>query len=89
MVSQMRLISPDISANAPSTRPPLYFLSAVTIGLSERDKRPFRSLMLAARYGVFRTPARFSPSNKTTGAKNNCAGASMGGLAWCLFLVVV
>jgi len=39
MMSQMLLTSPDISANAPitktSTRPPLYLLSAVTIGPSE------------------------------------------------------
>ena len=38
MVPQMRLTSPDIPANAPvtkaSTRPPLYPLSAVTIGPS-------------------------------------------------------
>ena len=39
MISQMRLTSSDISANAPttktSTRPPLYLMSAVAIGPSE------------------------------------------------------
>ena len=52
-MSQMRLTFPGISANAPttkiSTRPPLYLLSAVTIGRSEPGKWPLTSSVLAAR----------------------------------------
>ena len=53
MMSQMRLTSYDISANAPttktSTRPPFYLLSAVAIGLSEPGGWPLSSPILAAR----------------------------------------
>ena len=53
MMSQMRLTSPDISANAPitktSTRPPLCLLSAVTICPSEPGGWPLSSSILAAR----------------------------------------
>ena len=53
MMSQMRLTSSDISANAPttksSTRPPVYLLSAVTISPSEPGGWPLSSLILAVR----------------------------------------
>ena len=55
MMSQMRLTSSGISANAPttktSTRPPLFLLSAVAIGLSEPSGWPLSSSTLAARLG--------------------------------------
>ena len=51
MMSQMRLTSPDISANAPitTTSTQLYLLSAVTIGPSEPGEWPLSSSILAAR----------------------------------------
>jgi len=55
MMSQMRLTSSDISANAPatktSTRPPLYLLGAVAIGPSEPGGWPLSSSALAERLG--------------------------------------
>ena len=53
VLSQMRLTSSDISANAPiaktSTRPPLYLLSAATICPSEPGGWPLSSSIFAAR----------------------------------------
>ena len=53
MMSQIRLMSPDISADGPitktNTRPPLYLLSSVAIGPSEPDEWPLSTSILAAR----------------------------------------